>query len=284
MIDAQVIRSLPLSAASGLVIHGQRFFVVADDDLHLSMFRLDDADYFQALRLFTGELPVEKKARKAAKPDFEALTLLPAQLAYPHGALLVLGSGSTAQRQRAVLVPFAANDALSDAREVLDWSPLYASLQLADCNIEGALVCGEQLVLLQRGNQQQGSALVIVALADVLKTAIEKNAQSPTIIPVQLPAIDNVPLAFTDGLCLPNGNILFSAVAEVTNDSYNDGACLGAAIGEMTMQGVVLRCERVSGVHKIEGIALAQNGQLYAVTDADDPALPASLLLLQGCY
>ncbi|MEZ5494081.1 MAG: hypothetical protein R3E61_05705 [Pseudomonadales bacterium] len=42
--------------------------------------------------------------------------------------------------------------------------------------------------------------------------------------------------------------------------------------------------QRVSGMHKIEGIALAQNGQLYAVTDADDPALPASLLLLQGWY
>lgn len=284
MIHAQVVRSLPLSAASGLVIHGQRFFVVADDELQLGVFRLDDADYFQALRLLAGELPTEKKARKAAKPDFEALTQLSAQPAYPHGALLALGSGSTAQRQRSVLVPFTADNALSDAREVLDWSPLYASLQLADCNIEGALVCGEQLVLLQRGNQQQGSALVIVALADVLKTAIEKNAQPPTIVPVHLPAIDNVPLAFTDGVCLPNGNILFSAVAEATNDSYNDGACLGAAIGEMTMQGVVLRCERVSGVHKIEGIALAQNGQLYAVTDADDPALPASLLLLQGCY
>ncbi|MEZ5435477.1 MAG: hypothetical protein R3E67_02395 [Pseudomonadales bacterium] len=39
--------------------------------------------------------------------------------------------------------------------------------------------------------------------------------------------------------------------------------------------------QRVSGMHKIEGIALAQNGQLYAVTDADDPALPASLLLFR---
>ncbi|MEZ5494080.1 MAG: hypothetical protein R3E61_05700 [Pseudomonadales bacterium] len=76
------------------MIHGQRFFVVADDDLHLSMFRLDDVDYFQAVRLLAGELPAEKKARKAAKPDFEALAL-------------------------------------------------YAALQLADCNIEGALVCGE---------------------------------------------------------------------------------------------------------------------------------------------
>ena len=66
MITAQVIRSLPLSAASGLVIQGQYFYVVADDALHLGVFRLDDADYFQPLRLLAGELPAEKKARKAA--------------------------------------------------------------------------------------------------------------------------------------------------------------------------------------------------------------------------
>ncbi len=102
-------------------------------------------------------------------------------------------------------------------------------------------------------------------------------------IPVALPVIDGIPCAFTDGLCLPNGNILFSAVAEATDDSYNDGACLGAIIGEVSLQGDVLRYQRVSGTCKIEGIALAQDMQrLYAVTDADDPAVAAQLLFLDG--
>ncbi len=277
MITAQVVRSLPLSAASGLVILEQYFYVVADDALHLGVFRLDDADYFQPLRLLAGELPAEKKARKAAKPDFEALTLLPACADYPFGTLLALGSGSTAQRQQAVLLPFDKQNELSSAAITLNLAPLYAALALADCNIEGAVICGEQLVLLQRGNQQQTSALVITNI---------KTFPTPSdikIIPVELPVIDGVPCAFTDGLCLPNGNILFSAVAEATDDSYNDGACLGVIIGEVSLQGEVLRYQRVSGTYKIEGIALAQDMQrLYVVTDADDPAVAAQLLFLDG--
>ncbi|MEZ5538835.1 MAG: hypothetical protein R3E63_02510 [Pseudomonadales bacterium] len=35
MLKSQVLRSLPLSAASGLVVLERYFFVVADDDLHL---------------------------------------------------------------------------------------------------------------------------------------------------------------------------------------------------------------------------------------------------------
>lgn len=277
MITAQLVRSLPLSAASGLVIWGQYFYVVADDALHLGVFRLDDADYFQPLRLLTGELPAEKKARKAAKPDFESLLLWPARADYPFGALLALGSGSTAQRQQAVLLPFNKQNELSNTVITLSLAPLYAALALADCNIEGAVICGEQLVLLQRGNQQQTSTLVITNI---------KTFPAPSdvrIIPVALPAIDGVPCAFTDGLCLPNGNILFSAVAEATDDSYNDGACLGAIIGEVSLQGEVLRYQRVSGSYKIEGIALTQDTQrLYAVTDADDPVVAAQLLFLYG--
>ena len=277
MITAQVVRDLPLSAASGLVIQGQYFYVVADDALHLGVFRLDDADYFQPLRLLAGELPAEKKARKAAKPDFETLLLWPACSDYPFGALLVLGSGSTAQRQQAVLLPFDEQGELSNTVITLNLAPLYTALALADCNIEGAVICGEQLVLLQRGNRQQTSALVIT------NTKTFPASSDVKMIPVALPVIDGIPCAFTDGLCLPNGNILFSAVAEATDDSYNDGACLGAIIGEVSLQGDVLRYQRVSGTCKIEGIALAQDMQrLYAVTDADDPAVAAQLLFLDG--
>ena len=54
-----------------------------------------------ASRLFPGELPLEPQARKAAKPDLEALCLLAPSRAAPHGALLAVPSGSTAARQRA---------------------------------------------------------------------------------------------------------------------------------------------------------------------------------------
>ena len=280
-IAAQKIRDLPLSAASGLVIIGDAFYVVADDDLHLHGYSLADAYYEKCIRLIEGQLPSgtspdDKKARKKVKPDFEALVQLPPSATHPHGALLALGSGSKANRQRAVLVPLDAQRCATHEVTELDLAPLYASVKLDDCNIEGAVVCGEQLVLLQRGNQShENSALVLLPLSAVGERSI---APGGAVIHCDMPKIDGCPFGFTDGLCLPNGNILFAAVAEATDDSYNDGACLGAAIGEITLQGELLRCERLSDAHKIEGIALDASGtRLYAVTDADDPAIPAGL-------
>ncbi len=287
MITAKKIRNLPVSAASGLVINGKRFYVIADDALHLSVFSFDDNAFLQQLRLRDGELPTEKSARKKKKPDFEALVQLPPQAAFAHGALLALGSGSKSNRQQGVLIPFQPDGALSTNTLALDLAPLYAALPFADTNIEGAVICDEKLVLLQRGNQQhQQSALVILQENSVGARFIAPNhvaAPNPIIVPCSLPMIDSCPLGFTDGLCLPNGNIIFSAVAEATDDSYQDGACLGAAIGEITLRGELLRCEWLSEPHKIEGIALGAEGtSLYAVTDADDPAVPAQLLLLEG--
>lgn len=270
------IRDLPLSAASGLVILGEAFYVVADDALYLHCYSLKDAQFEQRIRLREGELPADKKARKKVKPDFEALVYLPASPQHPHGALLALGSGSKTNRQRGVLLPLPVDE--NNVHE-LDFAPLYNRLPLDDTNIEGAVVCGNELVLLQRGNNRhETSALVRCVLPDVLQ-----GETTASVTPVRLPDINGVPYGFTDGLRLPNGNILFAAVAEDTDNSYSDGACLGAMIGEVTLQGELLRCEPLTETHKIEGIALSDDGkQLYAVTDADDPAIPAQLLRLDG--
>lgn len=288
MIVTRTVRQLPVSAASGLVMIGSTLYVVADDALHLGVYKLDDPHFAQHLRLREGDLPADAKARKKAKPDFEALALLPPAPQHPHGALLAVGSGSKTNRQQAVLVPLDAQGHATPTVTTLDFAPLYAALQLDDCNIEGAVVCGEQLVLLQRGNNRhERSALMMVPLSVVSSckggVAEGRGGHALQVIPVTLPTINNVPLGFTDALLLPNGNLLFSAVAEDTDDSYNDGACLGAAIGEITLQGDVLRCEWLATPHKIEGIALSDDGSLlYAVTDADDPNVMTSLLQVEG--
>ncbi|MEO6277397.1 MAG: hypothetical protein ABIP59_06225, partial [Roseateles sp.] len=73
---------------------GQRLFVVADDEHTLAVFDAASDSPGTLHRLFIGELPDKPKARKAAKPDLEALAQLPPFAACPHGALLALGSGS----------------------------------------------------------------------------------------------------------------------------------------------------------------------------------------------
>src|SRR4029453_9088666 len=81
-------RPLHLSAASGLVCLNSFIYVVADDELHLGVFRSTDNSPGNLVGLFPGELPDSEVDRKKQKPDLEALTLLPAFGSYPHGALL----------------------------------------------------------------------------------------------------------------------------------------------------------------------------------------------------
>lgn len=268
-------RDLSVSAASGLVIEGDALYVIADDGLYLHAYSLQDEKYEKRIRLLDGELPIDKNERKKQKPDFEALVRVPLQTGLPHGALLALGSGSKPNRQLGVLLFFHADGTLSEKTHTLDFSAMYAAFPFEDTNIEGALIAGEQLVLMQRGNKKYPqSALVYLSLQE----ALQGNATA-TVACYTLPTIDGVPLGFTDGIALPNGNILFSAVAENTDDSFNDGACAGAALGIINAQGELVQCEWLAEPHKIEGIALDASGtRLYAVTDADDPTVPAALL------
>ena len=89
-----------------------------------------------------------------------------------------------------------------------------------------------------------------------------------------------MPLSFTDGASLPDGGMVFTAVAEDTEDTYNDGACLGAAIGVVARDGTLALSRALDECHKVEGVAARVDNnviRLLLVTDADDPAIPASL-------
>lgn len=67
-----------LSAAGSLVKVANRLFVVADDEHRLAMFDLSNCDPGRLVPIVEEKLPLRHKARKAAKPDCEALLMLPA--------------------------------------------------------------------------------------------------------------------------------------------------------------------------------------------------------------
>ncbi|MBD9482288.1 hypothetical protein IB229_04850 [Pseudomonas sp. PDM14] len=276
-----------LSAASALVRVGGQLYVVADDELHLGVFAAAGSQPGRLSRLFTGELPPTKAERKAAKPDLEALALLPPDEGFAHGALLALGSGSTGKRQTSVLLALDARGALQGEPRLIDLAALYQPLRerFADLNIEGAFLLGEQFVLLQRGNQGDSANAVVRFAWSALRTWLADPAgQAPTaesVEVVQLGELGGVTLGFTDGAALAEGRWLFSAVAENTADSYQDGACLGTLIGLVEADGRVRRLAELDGRWKVEGIALDEAGDLLLVTDADDPATAASLLRLR---
>ncbi len=278
--------STHLSAASGLVQVGQRLYVVADDELALAWFDLQRDAPGAWVTLFEGALPDAHQARKAAKPDLEALALLPARPGHPFAALMAFGSGSRTNRQRAVLVALTEHGDLGAPRRGVDLAPLYEPLRAIfdDLNIEGAFVAGDGLCLLQRGNARAGVNACIRFGLDAFTEWLDGRAPAPAAASVtrfELGDIDGVPLGFTDGTALPGGGWLFSAAAEDTLDPCLDGRCAGSAIGLVDAAGTLRRTERLAGTHKVEGITASNEGptlNLLMVTDADDRQSPALLL------
>jgi hypothetical protein len=268
-----------LSAASGLVCANGRVYVIADDEHHLAVF--DDAHtHGRTVRLFEGTLPAGIKPRKKRKPDTETLALLPGQ------RLLTLGSGSRPKRCRGAWIALDNDGRPQRPARQVDLSPLYDPLHehFADVNIEGAFVSDREFVLLQRGHAGGSpNASVHYALNDVLAWLFD-GADAPLVPRLQrhrLGSVAGVPLGFTDGAALPGGRWVFTAVAEATDDSVADGACVGSVVGVMSAQGEVLARHAMPNDEKIEGIdARLQRGgiEFCLVTDADDPRIASQLL------
>ncbi len=139
---------------------------------------------------------------------------------------------------------------------------------------------------MQRGNKHQSQcAYIHLHLPAVLDALTSKNSlgDGPPIEvrTYDLGAIDGAPLCFSDGAALPDGSIVFTAIAEAAANSYDDGPCNGAAIGVTSSAGELRFLERVARGYKIEGVAAQVDGtrvRLQLVTDDDDASRPAQLL------
>lgn len=280
-------RRAHFSAASGLVCINSTAYVVADDELHLGAFRIDNNHPGNVIRLFDGELPAHKPERKKLKPDLEALTLLPAFGDYPFGALLALGSGSRPNRRIGGVFGLSTTGGVHGVPRAVDLSSIFSPLDDAfdALNIEGAFVSREELRLLQRGNSKSSrNAIIRFQLAAFINVLCAKSACAIAPVAIHdldLGDIDGIPLTLTDGAALPNGGMIFTAVAENTLDPYEDGRCVGAAIG-MTDNNLRLHwLQRLDHPYKVEGIDACAHGDainVLVVTDHDAPSVPASLL------
>jgi hypothetical protein len=234
----------------------------------------------------------ERRGNKAAKLDLEACVVL------PDGRLLALGSGSTAARERLVLV---------DLEQHVRWiagGPLYAGLRAraefagSELNVEGAAVVGQRLRLFQRGNGANADGRAPVnAVGDLelsqLVRWLDGGGPVPTLVDVQvvpLGEVAGVPFGFTDAAALADGRVVFLAGAEDSPDTYRDGAVLGARVGlldgaSVVMADVVEPDGRPTAL-KLEGVevvaASAATGiDLWVVADMDDPEVPAVIAPLR---
>lgn len=285
-----------LSAASALVRVHDQLYVVADDELHLGMLTQAPAGAQPAasgvrlLRLWQGDLPAHAGQRKQVKPDLETLVHLPRLPGCPQGALLALGSGSRPNRETAVLVALDALGVPTGRLAHLSLTPLYAPLriQFPDLNIEGAFVVSGELRLLQRGNKSDArNACIAFDWNQLAPWLVGQRSVAPVAKSVrlmELGQVDGVPLCFTDGAALPGGAWCFSAVAENTQNSFQDGACAASVLGVVGADGQVQQLYPLQGAPKVEGIAVQVSGGVLEwtlVTDADDPDVASRLLRVQ---
>ncbi len=264
-----------LSAASGLVQIGETLCVVGDDEQHLAVFNQNDNSPGRLIRLLPGDLPRGKKKRKKVKPDFEMLFSLPPKDKTTSGLMCAMGSGSTPARMRGALIDLDNGDV-----SLIDLQPLFCQIAalVAEVNLEGATIRGDRLLLFNRGNVTNPETCIFYTALASLTSG--DDPEVTLIKTLALPMIDGVPLTVTDACSLGDGQFLLSAVAEVTDDSYADGAILGAAIILLNADLNVVAIEPLEPTVKIEGITArltARGAEMLCVSDADDPDTPSSL-------
>jgi hypothetical protein len=281
-------RAPHLAAASGVVQRAGFVYVVADDELALGEFELSREAPGRLRRVLEGELPVEHRERKKAKPDFEALTALPPFAGNPYGALVGLGSGSTTARDHGFVWRLGSDGSLNGEPGVIDLEPLYSLLrrELDELNIEGAAVMGDRFWLMQRGNSELGLNVVAeLSLAEVMESMHRDRTFAATELldlhSYDLGAIADERLTFSDASSLGSDLLVFTASAEGSGGTYEDGAILGSVVGTMDVDRNVRRLRTIDRRYKVEGVhATLDTGVLSMmfVCDQDDESVPSPLL------
>ena len=281
-------RAAHVSAASGVVRRADFVYVVGDDELSLAVFEMSGGAPGRLERALDGELPADGAARKAAKPDLEALTLLPPFHEHPNGALLGLGSGSTDARDRGFLWGLGPDGGLRGKAAAVDLAPLYRLLResVDDLNVEGAAVMGEQFWLLQRGNGAQGANVVVeLGLEDVMSSLVRERTLAARELQglheYALGDLGGAKLTFSDASPLGGELLVFTASAEGSADTYEDGEILGSVVGTIDRNGQVRRLRTIDRRYKVEGVhAVLDTGvmTLTFVCDQDDADVASPLL------
>jgi hypothetical protein len=277
-----------IAAASGVARRGEYVYVVGDDLLFLGVFDASSNRPGRLRRVLPGDPPRDPDERKEAKPDLEVLTVLPPFESHPYGALLGLGSGSTAKRDRGFAWGLAADGSLDGEPLQLDLAPLYSLLRenLEALNVEGAAVMGDELWLLQRGNSAEGANLVVsLELSEVLDSLLRDHTLAAPelrgMLAFDLGELRGTTLTFSDASPLSGDLLVFTASAEDSPGTYEDGAILGSVVGTIDRDGEVRRLRTIDRAHKVEGVHAVLDSEVVTMTfvcDQDDPNVASPLL------
>ena len=156
-------------SGSGIEFYDDRIYIVGDDSKDL-LIMTKKWGKPTLVNLFESS---EKRIPKAAKSDLEAMTVLSVDKK-PH--LLIIGSGATEKRNKALLMNLKNN-----ALQWLDLTVFYNRIKAAGIpalNIEGIAEVYDYLVMVNRGNNSNPVNHLIITKSDFWKDQEKASLQT----------------------------------------------------------------------------------------------------------
>lgn len=155
----------------------------------------------------------ETRIPKSIKSDLEATTIV---LQNDVPFLLVLGSGSRAQRNKAILLNLQSNQFTE--HDISSFYQRLVDMGLKDLNIESAAVVEDLLILGNRGSKKKEGNYIIITEPTFWEHPADADIR---IIPIEL---ENE-VAELSGLTYSERNdvLLFTASTEDRDNAYDDG-------------------------------------------------------------
>jgi hypothetical protein len=283
------------AASAAVALPDGRLLVVQDDTTYVALVGARTEPQFLPAR---DELVLfdARSGTKLRKPDLEAASLMSLG---DHTVVVAMGSGSTSQRERLVVIPVSPAIAGAEWEEppwAVDAPELYAALRAAlgaPLNVEGLILQegSERVRVLQRGNGVGGVDAVLSFPKSWLLERLDPQCPplEPPRIEVELWELGTLGggrLSFTDGFGCLDGSFMFLASAELTDNPVDDGLVTGSALGWAGPEGGWWAPLVGSGGEvvplKAEGLAPTDTPDRWLITvDPDDVDLPSELVTVQ---
>ncbi|MGC4039691.1 MAG: hypothetical protein QM710_02545 [Flavobacterium sp.] len=261
-----LFKIIGIGSASGLVYQNDLLYVISDNSTYLYEYNIP-AENLNRINLVDN---AQENIAKNDKPDFEAIT-------YKGKDIVVLGSGSTQNRNQAILYNTSSKKVKQkNFGGIYQQMKTQLSITDSELNIEGLAITADTIYFFNRGNGANSKNGIIYGA----------DSENPDFrfVPFDLPKINNIPTTFTDAL-LVDGKIYFLASAENTASTYDDGEILGSIIGKIDLKTMKLeKTLQVSGKHKFEGLTLYSKTEtqieFLLCEDADSELLETSIYKL----
>ena len=272
--NQKILDSVP--SGSALAMSNQFLYIVSDDGT--GVYKLDTINYAVQKIAIAGLSYEAYRQAKSVKHDFEAASIVELG-GKPY--LMALGSGGTAYRDSMLLLNIFNNldQRMISVRQFYKELQVLTNTDSLRWNIEGATLAGDELILLNRGN----NLLISCTLKEFI-SYLNGDASFPKtkFKKIQLPSIKGHE-ARLSGVCTINEDMLLvCASVEDTPDWISDGPVLGSYFGIYSLKdeqltNAFLLTDEKGGplLQKIESVEILEKTSagdyiFLAVADNDD--------------